>query len=273
MNNVIYCNYYSYRYFEDYILSILSKIDCEVLLYINYQGISLDNKKRNIFIQSIPEKLLDSFKEEDNVYLLNTEQMCRTYDDWKDKTNAYPGFIKMIDFSKENIKYYIDREVYYLPYQVNDKEIYDYPKDFGICIMASGDGNLPEYRKKIYDELQNKGIIVTLIKGWGMHRDEVLMRHKILINLGYTSCAKIMEQIRCNRCILNKIIVISDTKIDQDYILGKYVIFEEYNNIINKIIDVYNNYDEYYKKLFSNFDKEKIQEIDDIQQSYLSILQ
>jgi hypothetical protein len=179
----------------------------------------------------------------------------------------------MIDFSQENIKYYINHGVFYIPYQVNYNEIYEYPKDFGVCIMTSGDGNLPDYRKKIYDDLVSNGIIVTLVQGWNSHRDEVLMRHKILINLGYTPCAKIMEQLRCNRCIMNKMIVISDRKQDEDYVLGKYVIFEEYDKIVNKIIEVYNNYQEYYTQLFSNFNKKEIQNIDKIQQSYLSILE
>ena len=273
MRNIIYCNYHSYKYFEDYIVSIIRKVSCDILLYANYQSIQLLKDTRNIFIQSIPEKLVDILIPEYNVYLVNTEQMCRTYDDWKEKMNLYPSFVKMIDFSMENIKYYNHHNVFYIPYQVNKHEIYNFKKDLDICIMASGDGKLPEYRKHIFDKLQAQNINVTLVSGWGRERDEVLMRHKIIINLGYTPCARIMEQIRCNRCIVNKMIVISDKKIDEDYVLGKYIIFEEYDKIVSKVIDVYNNYEKYYQELFSDFTQEKLDNLEKIQESYLNILE
>ena len=45
-------------------------------------------------------------------------------------------------------------------------------------------------------------------------------------------------------------IVISDTKEDiESYNLKNYMIFEDYENIANKAIEVLNNYDTYYKKL------------------------
>ena len=45
-------------------------------------------------------------------------------------------------------------------------------------------------------------------------------------------------------------IVISDNKEDLDlYNLKDYMIFEDYNKITNKAIEVLNNYDLYYKKL------------------------
>ena len=49
-------------------------------------------------------------------------------------------------------------------------------------------------------------------------------------------------------------IIISDKKEDYEkYYFNKYIIFEDYNKIADKVIDVYNNYDKYYKKL--GFDK------------------
>ena len=273
MKNIVYCYYNSYKYFEDYLSSFLRHINCELLLYTTYQGIVIDKDSRNIFVQTIPEKILDTLTEQDNIYLINTEQMCRTYDDWKDRINNYPPFVNMIDFSKENLKYYKRLNSFWIPYQVNIYDIYNFTKDLGVCIMASGEGNLPEYRKKIYDQIQEKGLNISLIQGWSKKRDEKLMRHKIIINLGYTSCAKIMEQIRCNRCVLNKMIVVSDRKIDEDYILGKYIIFEDYENIANKVVEVYNNYEKYYNQLFSNFDDSVINEIDEYQSPYLSILE
>lgn len=57
-------------------------------------------------------------------------------------------------------------------------------------------------------------------------------------------------------------IVISDFKEDIDkYYLKDYIIFEKYEDIPDKVIDVINNYDYYYNKLFKDFNFEKIEKI------------
>ena len=77
-----------------------------------------------------------------------------------------------------------------------------------------------------------------------------LSQHKILINIGYDPSYKIFESIRCDRCIFNKMIVISEQKENIDlYGLKDYMIFEDYNKIVDKAIEVLNNYEFYYKKL------------------------
>ena len=61
---------------------------------------------------------------------------------------------------------------------------------------------------------------------------------------------KIFESIRCDRCIFNRMIVISDKKENMElYNLKDYMIFEDYDKIADKAIEVLNNYDMYYKKL------------------------
>ena len=59
-----------------------------------------------------------------------------------------------------------------------------------------------------------------------------------------------MESIRCNRCVYNKMIVISDIREDMDsYPLKNNVIFVEYDKLTDKVIEVLNNYENYYQKL------------------------
>jgi hypothetical protein len=54
-------------------------------------------------------------------------------------------------------------------------------------------------------------------------------------------------------------IVISDLKEDiEDYYLKNHIIFTEYNNIHNKVIEIFTNYDYYYNHLFSNFNLQDI---------------
>lgn len=267
IKNIIYCFDSVYKYFEDYINSISSKIECSVYKYTE-NNLHIDPEINYIFIQTLPKFILDSNRSYNNIFLVNTEQMTRRYDDWYDKINSLPTFIKIIDYSFENTKYYINHICYYVPYQVNYKEIYNLQKDKGICIIS--DNNMPAYRQNIVNQVRNRGYEVTICSGWGEVRDKELFRHKILINMGYDTSCKIMEQIRCNRCILNKMIVVSETKIDTDYIFAKNVVFSEYSTLADKIIEVYDNYDRYYNELFSNFD-DNIPIIDNIQKSYLSI--
>ena len=100
------------------------------------------------------------------------------------------------------------------------------------------------YRQKIINELQNKGINIDIISGWKKERDEKLFTYKILLNLCNEKDYKIFESLRCDRCIFNKMIVISDKKDDMySYYLKDYIIFEDYNKIADKAIEVLNNYD------------------------------
>ena len=69
----------------------------------------------------------------------------------------------------------------------------------------------------------------------------------------------INEQIRINRCIFNKMIVISQTgRNDNLLYLKDYIIFCKYENIVEKTIEVLNNYKFYYDKIFNNFNLRKI---------------
>lgn len=62
-------------------------------------------------------------------------------------------------------------------------------------------------------------------------------------------------------------IVISEKSlIDDTFILKDFMIITDYHNLINQIIDVINNYDEYYNKLFNNFN------IDEINKHYISLI-
>ena len=54
-------------------------------------------------------------------------------------------------------------------------------------------------------------------------------------------------------------IVVSDMKDNiEEYYLKEHIIFTDYNNIPDKVIEVINNYDEYYNKLFSKLNIEEI---------------
>ena len=110
--------------------------------------------------------------------------------------------------------------------------------------------NISEYRQTIINNIKIKNVNIDIIDGWKKERDFELFSHKILLNLGYTDKYKIFESLRCDRCIFNKMIIISDKKEDIElYYLKNYIIFEDYDKIADKAIEVLNNYDMYYKQL------------------------
>jgi len=241
----IICEKELYPVIEDYILSFYKKINASIMLYDKPNEISIDNNNIYIFVKHIHKEQLSQLNNNTkNVYLLNTEQLVLF--DHTPRINAYPKYIKMLDYNKANLKYYNGYYTKFIQYQLNFDEIYNLPKKKDICIMS----NITDYRQKILDEFKNKNVDVDIINGWNQERDRQLFTYKIIINLGYSDKHKIFESLRCDRCIFNKMIVISDKKEDIDlYNLKNYMIFEDYNKITNKAIEVLNNYDLYYKKL------------------------
>ena len=68
---------------------------------------------------------------------------------------------------------------------------------------------------------------------------------------------------RCNRCILNKMIVITQKSktIENGGAFQKlrnHMIECEYDELVDTVIDVSNRYEEYYHKLFDNFNLKEI---------------
>lgn len=247
-----------FKYTEDYIYSIGPLLKCEIILYRYFNNNMIDKQKKYIFWVRIPSELKIT-NETNNIYIFNTEQMCKKYDNWCENMNNIHKQIKIIDFSKENLKYMDETYSYFfLPYQVNYSELHNFKKDKEICIIS--DNNISKRRKYIVEKLKQHNINVDIISGFGKQRDLQIFKYKIILNIGWTECCKIFESIRCDRCVYNKMIVISDTKDDQNSnYLKDFIIFEEYEKIPNRVINVLQNYDTIYKKLFENFD---IQEID-----------
>ena len=250
--NIVLCFTNTYKYLEDYILSILPIINATIVIYDNTLNITFLKENRYLFIQSIPADLLTRITDL-NVYLINTEQLCDAKK-LQELYNATNKKINIIDYSFCNLQYYNAiqyNKKYYLPYQINYKEHLDIRKTHDICLIGD---DIPKNRQNILDILKLKNINVDIISGFGKYRDSQLFKYKILLNIGYFDFYKTFEHIRCDRCVYNKMIVISDTKhYTEDNYLKDYIIFDEYNNIPNTVYNVLHNYDYYYQLLFSNF--------------------
>ena len=143
-----------------------------------------------------------------------------------------------------------------MPYQVNYNEIYNFKKCKDVCIIS--DNAISKRRKYIVDKLAENNIKVDIITGFGKQRDLQLFNYKIILNIGWSECLKIFESIRCDRCVFNQMIVISDPKFDQHtYHLKDFIIFEEYEKIPNRVKYTLDNYNNIHQNIFENFDIKK----------------
>jgi hypothetical protein len=241
----IICAIGIYHYIEDYVLSFKNEY-MEIILFNEIKDIPpLTHSNIYVFIQSFSDQLLSTIDNTyHNIYLLNIEQLsisCRI-----NYIHSLPKNIKILDYSRANMMYHTDYSKKFLPYQINYDEIYNFPKERDICIMATESPR----RNHIINDLIQRGYNIDIISGWRKERDERLFRYKILINISYNSGYKIYEALRCDRCIYNKMIVISEKKEGMDlYNLKDYMIFEDYETIVNKAIDVLHNYELNYKTL------------------------
>ena len=214
-----------------------------------------------------------------NVYFVNIEQLTMNgkntkYDVLSPVLNLIKNNnkIKMMDYSLGNIsilkKHNIDSM--YIPYQVNYDEIFNYDKIYNFATCCT----FTSRTKYIYDKISLNYIKCNSIGNpvkWGIDRDNILFKTRVLANIHYREVDyDILEEIRLTRCILNKIIVVSEYSYKYyKYPLAKYIIFVKYKNMVDKIKDVLDNYDKYYYKIYNNFD---INAIDNQLKNYLDFL-
>lgn len=245
-----------YKFFEDYIESLISKLKNVIKIIDEPCNIDkwlineIKNKQDNNYyiFANWHYNVINNIKN-NNIYIINFEQLSRDYllDEVKNLTNNF----KIINYSFENHRLLNSNNSIYIPYQVNYNEIFNYKKIFDICFIGCIEN---PYRNGILNNeiLKNK---ITIINKFGKERDEELFKYKIIINIHYTKEYNILEEIRINRCIFNKVIVISEnSKNMNNYYLKDHIIFCDYNQIASKSIEVLNNYDFYYTQLFKNLD-------------------
>lgn len=264
----------SKKYFEDYILSILSFLNEQYpqhhfsihyypeiyphsfIHFIQPQHIFIYIYKIPLFVL----KHLHHHQKYHPVYLLNTEQLSIPKFTHYIKT-LHPS-IQLLDYSLSNIyiKNKFKKKSIYLPYFYNPKEHMEpIEKKKEICMIHPGTQS--KRRHQFLYLCKKNGIQVNIIHGFGKERDKKLFSHKILLNIHFDSSYRIFEEIRCNRCIHQKMIVISESSLYHDnFILKKHMIEVPIELMIDKIKDVQQNYDHYYQTLFEDYNVHQIQE-------------
>ena len=239
----------------DYILS-LKKYLVFAIINDNTDYIHIiNNSPKDTFI-FINQFFKVPITNQSNVYILNVEQLSIQTN--MDNIMSIPTNIKLIDYSLSNIEYLkqINRSYHYLPYQVNESEIFDYPKIHDVVTI----GWESQKRFNIRTQILQKNIKVNHVNGlFGNERDQLLFKHKILVNVHFKEEYQVFEEMRCNRCIFNKMIVITEKSVyNETNRLKKYMIECEYSEIPDMVEKVMNSYDYYYYKLFADFDLQEI---------------
>jgi hypothetical protein len=247
-----------FKYVKDYINSFNKYVNFDLyiisLVTPNEEICNMINiNELLIFIQGIPYDL-HHLVQNKKYFILNIEQLCN-----HKKIKYIINEQNIIDYSTENLilaKSKLNKQnLFYFPYGYNPNEIRNFEKTKNIAIIA----NYKNARRcKIMNELSNSNCEFTNIDGlFSERRDEILFRHKILVNIHFDQNYMIHENMRCDRCIFNKMIVISEKSLfDEKLPLNKFMILVDYDEIVETSINVSNNYEFYYNKIFveQNFD-------------------
>ena len=256
-NKYLCCNPDILRFISEYANSIMTDLELK-LLVVDIETYQYNDEDIYIFVQKIPDKLL--LNSQNNIFLLNIEQCTR--ENYKTYTaNLLSKNIKIIDYSLENVKKCDDnKNIYYLPYQYTNKEI-NKLKNFILMSDKKYDvafiGHLSPKREKIFNELKERGIkILNVNNKWGDTRDLEVSSAKVLLNIHFADDYDIYEVLRCDRFILSSMMVISEKSIDNDSLdINELVIFENYDNLVDKVVDVIKNYNLYYKNFIQKYDQ------------------
>lgn len=253
---------------EDYIhsLNIISDI-----IHINQLTLERVNATNDIYI--ITQMWL-------NINLLSTEiiktgrvvflnvEMLSELKRMEQVISLIRANVPILDYSLSNLTYlkqYMEENNItssspriYLPYQYNLRDQIQlenidggYTYDVGIINAlpkqdASVNSSLTYRRTRLWEQLQATGWKCINILGWGAERDELLKRCKVIINVHHFECFNIFEQIRCDRLVFAKKLVVSDKSIFiDDYDLLGNVLWEDYENIIPRTKEILENFDMY----------------------------
>jgi len=265
-----------YVYFEDYIESLVSYtnqrgICCNMeikdrteMMHPSFQFYILDTKDTFFFfVQGIPNPLLKILEQDIskryNVGLVNTEQLTRQL--WKERFKKVASLgLLIIDYSIENIMFMKSVEkntdmslCYHVPpfyskYSLQE-EINTKTRD------VMNIGNTSSYRQHFLVYLWSKGIDIKYIRGFGKKRDAEVFSFKILVNIHFAEDFNIHEHIRTDRCVYEKIIVITEPSLfTNDLPLRPFLIVANREEIPSLIHSILSNYEDFHDQFFQHFD-------------------
>ncbi len=257
-----------FKLYKDYIDSIYDflKNNKKNIIFEEYQfEPSIESKSLNKFFGRRYSKIIfsgniskfieiyNTFNIENlkNIYFLNIEQMAH-YSYYRYFRNI-PTNLKILDYSEENIPYLegIYKKTFLVPPTAKSYYTNETVKKNNILTFTNND-----YRKKIVQKLKRNDI--TCVEHcFGEERDKMFAETKIYLNIHCSDRHNTSELIRIVNLIMNRVIVISQYSVKSELLyMDPYIFFcdtiEDMRNTIQEVLD---NYDEYFKKIYSSFNE------------------
>jgi hypothetical protein len=130
------------------------------------------------------------------------------------------------------------------------------------CVFVVGGGwNPGERRRLLAEKIPNMTVLGGYHPIFGQDRDDVLFKHKLLVNVHSKQELRTHEEMRTFRCVFNKMIVVTETS-DDDHTnpLRNHMIIVDFEDIPKTVEKVLANYSEYYNRLFETPDFEQAKE-------------
>lgn len=238
-NKVLYCERSCFPFFEDYINSFLNQINLNLIIVNNLNTVDYNKDVTYFFIGKLPQF---AYKSKFKIFYINMEQL--TQNNYLTYCQTISKFgIPIINYNEANCQL-IPNSIL-IRYQYESFSLYE-EKRYDVAFV----GSIGSRREKILNQLQEDGIQVHRVEGWGETRDKEILQAKILLNIHYEENYKIYESLRCDRFLFNGMIVVTETSMFQELLdVNDLLIVADYSDLVSKVKDVLQNYSEYIEKL------------------------
>lgn len=242
----VYCLNNIYKKYNIYI-DLLIKNDIKLILFDKDIEVSLNKyNHNNILIDYLDKNNIEKYKDYNNLYLLNIKNI-NINEDYSYLENCKLNIIYYNSTHYKFLKKYT--KSYFLPFLLDKEYIFNYNKIYDVAVLNIEKENI----KNIVDRLYNKNIITSNIDQCDKDNFyNILFKHKILLFFDNNT---MLDEIICNYCIFNKVIIIivnndNNLNYSNTYLIQNFIIFVPYNFVDNLVLYILNNYYEIHKNIF-----------------------
>lgn len=178
--------------------------------------------------------------------LINTEQLSRR--GCLDVVGrCLDAGMLVIDYSPENIRIMGDHPNHlWFPHPFEVMSVCkDTIRSKTVCMIGA---TRSIRRMRIFDALVGLGI--EGVWGWGDERDRCIMDFRVVVNVHFDDDYVVHEHLRCDRCVMNGLIVVSEDGIHNDLVpFGHHILLTPYDDIVATVADVLGRYEYYTERL------------------------
>ena len=227
-------------------LNLITKIKT-IKIDINYEHTLVKEGGRSVPINT-PKGIIEYnnnnkyFVRIDNYQILNFSDIIIDYSIPNLHNISCSGLFN--DFSRKHI--YIAPSIY--------ENIYINTKNRNIQSLTTFINTNEPRRKSLLNNIKTKNLEHKNINNcFNKNKlQELYQNTKILINIHQTDHHDTFEEVRCLPALQNGVLIVSE-KSPLNHLIpyNDLIIWSEYNNIIEKVKDVLDNYEEYYKLIFT----------------------